>query len=48
MSTLADRLEAMLHQVGHPDYSLGEFYDGVKNALQPQLLTVEKPEMPKP
>lgn len=27
---LANRLEAMLHQVGHPDYSLKEFYEGIK------------------
>src|SRR4029077_17494234 len=27
---LSYRLEAMLHQVGHPDYSLKEFYEGVK------------------
>src|SRR5882672_3453193 len=27
---LAYRLEAMLHQVGHPDYSLKEFYEGIK------------------
>jgi len=26
VTPLADRLEAMLHQVGHPDYSLGDFY----------------------
>lgn len=30
---ITDRLEAAYQQVGHPDYSLGDFYEGVKHAV---------------